>query len=204
MTTWPPGVSRSRGGGGVLSAQRRSQYVHARRYCRGWPVRRSGVSLTSKARTTWITSIAEVVLPECRSDARRAGLSTPLPLIDVMDRVLTFVDSQTGPRGCFRLRPGMGRGATRSRAGRIRSGELRSPSAALRGCGGLAQRLASSRQRQMLMPSDRCSTACFRASPSGLAVGPDKDTYLKGVQTLIGGRSTSRPRPWRRRFREQA
>jgi AcrR family transcriptional regulator len=57
-----------------------------------------------KSKDDLITSIAEVVLEGAdRMFDELNSQEPPLPLIDAMDRALTFVDSQTGPEGMFPL-----------------------------------------------------------------------------------------------------
>ena len=149
-----------------------------------------------KSKDDLITSIAEIVLRS--ADQMFDELDSqepPLPLIEAMDRVLTFVDSQTGPEGMFPLALQVWAEAQRDPV--LAAFVTESYATLRRHFVDLADRAKQAGDLPPEADVDALGAVLFGMLPGYalqriLAAGPDKDTYLKGVKTLIGGRSTSR------------
>ena len=121
---------------------------------------------------------------------------SPPPLIDAMDRVLTFVDSQTGPKGMFPLALQVWAEAQRDPV--LAAFVAENYATMRRHFVAVAARAQQAGELPPEADVDAIGAVLFGMLPGYalqriLAAGPDKDTYLKGVETLIGRRSTSRP-----------
>ncbi|MEQ4301109.1 TetR/AcrR family transcriptional regulator [Plantactinospora sp. B6F1] len=138
-----------------------------------------------------VTSIAESVLDGAdQLFETLASAEPPLPLIEALDRALTFVESQTGPDGVLAL------------AIQVWSESLRDPALAefvARLYGGFRARfvvVARRAQQAGELPADAdveaVGAALFGLIPGFalqriLAGGPDPKTYLDGVRALLAG-----------------
>ncbi|GAB3143917.1 hypothetical protein GCM10027290_21160 [Micromonospora sonneratiae] len=142
-----------------------------------------------KSKNDLIAAIAEAVIGS--AEQVFDDLTThepPLPLVEAMDRALTFVDAQSGPDGVLRI------------AIQVWAESLRDPALAQfvgRMYGGFRGRFAVLAQRAQAageLPADAdpeaVGAALFGMIPGYvlqriLAAGPDKETYLAGVRALL-------------------
>jgi AcrR family transcriptional regulator len=149
-----------------------------------------------KSKDDLITSIAEVVLRSADQMFDELGShEPPPPLIDAMDRVLTFVDSQTGPEGMFPLALQVWAEAQRDPV--LAAFVAENYATMRRHFVAVAARAQQAGELPTEADVDAIGAVLFGMLPGYalqriLAAGPDKDTYLRGVETLIGRRSTSR------------
>jgi AcrR family transcriptional regulator len=142
-----------------------------------------------KSKDDLITSIAETVLDGANQIFDElASHEPPGSLLDAMDRALSFVDAQTGPDGIFPLAVQVWAEAQRDPV--LADFVAEKYTAMRRHFVDVATRAQESGE----LPPDADVTAIgavlFGMLPGYalqriLATGPDKDTYLKGVQTLV-------------------
>jgi AcrR family transcriptional regulator len=114
----------------------------------------------------------------------------PLPLIDAMDRVLTFVDAQTGSDGMFPLALQVWAEAQRDPV--LADFVAQNYAMMHRHFVAVAARAKQSGELPPSADVEAVGAVLFGMLPGYalqriLGEGPDKDTYLRGVATLIGG-----------------
>jgi AcrR family transcriptional regulator len=142
-----------------------------------------------KSKNDLITSLAETVLAGAEElFDELAAQQPPLTLVDAMDRVLDFVDAETGPDGMLRL-------ALQVWAEALHDPVLADFVARTHGVmRGRFVAMAGRAQQEGELPAEAdveaIGAVLFGMVPGYalqriLAAGPDKKTYLEGVRALI-------------------
>lgn len=152
-----------------------------------------------RSKNELITSIAEAVISSADEVlAEVTGQDPPLPLVESVDRVLAFVDTQAGPDGALRI------------AIQVWAESLRDPALAVF----VAEKYSGFRDHFVVLvqraretgelppDADPAATgaALFALVPGYflqriLANGPDRATYLVGVRALLAAGSAPRGGP---------
>ncbi|MGW0431564.1 TetR/AcrR family transcriptional regulator [Micromonospora sp. NPDC003197] len=142
-----------------------------------------------KSKNDLIAASAEVVIGS--AEQIFDDLTTqepPLPLIEAMDRALTFVETQSGPNGMFRIAVQVWAESLRDPVlaefvGRM-YGRFRAQFVVL------AQRAQAAGELPADADAEAVGAALFGMIPGYalqriLAAGPDRETYLAGVRALL-------------------